>query len=126
MRQLRLEVDCRGPICNLMRHLTALNSLSTDGPGGNGAKVQWQGPDAAAVPPKLASLRLIFRGETRWDYDQYDPAEVDEVPVALPLVMAAAPRLSSLELLATWSTAGVSLLAALPALQELRQVSAGA
>ncbi|KAI7838740.1 hypothetical protein COHA_007536 [Chlorella ohadii] len=124
MRQLRLEVDCRGPICNLMRHLTALNSLSTDGPGGNGAGVQWQGRGVAAVTPKLASLRLIFRGETRWDYDQYDPAEVDEVPVALPLVMAAAPRLSSLELLATWSTAGVSLLAALPALQELRQVSA--
>ena len=50
--------------------------------------------------------------------------EVDEVPVALPLVMAAAPRLSTLELLARWGPHAAPLLAALPALQEHRRVLA--
>lgn len=120
VRQLRLEVDCRGPLCNLLQRVSALQSLRIDGPSGNGAFMRWQGRGCAAVIPKLTELCLIFRGEPQWDWDMFHAPEVRSVPETLPAAFAAATRLTFLELLVDWDDHGAQLLAALPALRQLR------
>ena len=80
----------------------------------------WQGRGSTAIVPKLTALRLIFRGEPQWDWDMFHAPEVRSVPEALPAALAAATRLTCLELLVDWDDHGAQMLAGLLALLEVR------
>lgn len=120
VRQLRLQVECRGPLCNILQRFTRLNSLSIDSYHGNAVFVQWRGRGAAHAIPKLTSLRLDCREQPDWYGDDLEGAVTAAVPAYLPASMAAATQLTSLELLARWQPSVDQLCAALPALEELR------
>lgn len=120
VRQLRLHVDCYGPLFTVLQRMPQLDSFSIGGTWGNGAHLQWGSPAATAAVRKLTSLRLNFREAPEWDGEFHLEAEILPVPDALPCVLAAATRLTSLELLVKWQGGVAQLCAALPALQDLR------
>lgn len=127
VRHLVLQVDCRGPLLNLLRRFPQLDSVAIGyRQEGNGADVQWAGRGAAAVLPKLTALRLNYRDEPRLGNTfEVEHAEVAGVPTHLPHILAAATRLTSLELMCKWDADGAQVCAILPALQDLRCVNAG-
>ncbi len=120
VRQLYFEVDCRGPLFNILRRFTQLESIAICSTEGNGARLQWSGGAAAAAVPKLPELRLIFRQEPEWQGDGWVQAVLAAVPSSLPYAAAAATRLSSLELMCEWRPTVALLCATLPALEDLR------
>ncbi len=121
VRQLRFDVRCCDPLFPLLRRFTQLETISIGGRLGNGAELQWDSPAAAATIPKFTSLRLDLRGDLEWDGSLVlREAPITSVPATWRLAMAAATRLSSLELRATWSMEVPLLCAALPALETLR------
>lgn len=123
VRQLQLETECRGPLCTALQHIWQLDSLSIEGGAGNAARLLWRGRGASAVMPKLTALRLDFREQPGWDGEEFEQqAGITSVPEYLPPALAAAARLTRLELLAEWSLQVPQLLAALPALEDLRWV----
>ena len=122
VRQLRLQFDCRGPLLTVLRCLARLESFSIGSEAGNGAHLQWDGSADAAAVPKLTALRLDFREAPEWDGGGHEDADIRSVPAALPRALAAATRLSSLELLVQWHQGASQLLAALPVLEDLRWV----
>lgn len=112
---------CCDPLFPLRRRFTQLETISIGGRLGNGAGLQWDSPAAAAVIPKFTSLRLELRGDPEWDGSLVlQKAPITSVPATWLPAMAAATRLSSLELHAAWSMAVPLLCAALPALATLR------
>ncbi len=120
LRQLTLDVPCCDPLFLLLRRFPQLETISIGERYANGAELGWDGRAAAAILPKLTSLRLEFRGAAELDEDVFNDAPIKQVPAAWPPAMAAATRLSSLELRASWSLEVSQLCAALPALETLR------
>ncbi len=118
LRQLKLEIQCFNPLFLLLRRFPRLESFSIGGSwNANGAELQWDSRAAAAVLPK----RLEFRGEVEQEGNfVINDAPISAMPATWPPALAAATRLSSLELRAAWSTEVSQLCVALPALQHLR------
>ncbi|KAI7838741.1 hypothetical protein COHA_007537 [Chlorella ohadii] len=117
LRQLKLEIQCFNPLFLLLRRFPRLESFSIGGSwNANGAELQWDSRAAAAVLPKLTSLRLEFRGEVEQEGNfVINDAPISAMPATWPPALAAATRLSSLELRAAWSTEVSQLCVALPA-----------
>lgn len=119
LRELRLHVPCSGPLLTALTRFSQLQTLHIPGDGG---LVNWRAPGAAAVLPKLRSLRL-----ESWDEAAIsDEGTVADIPPStLPAGIACAlwchaTALSSLELHACWSDDLPALVRALPALRQLR------
>ncbi|PRW33204.1 hypothetical protein C2E21_7817 [Chlorella sorokiniana] len=111
VREIDLAVQCGNPVVAALARCSQLRAVSISG---NALGVSWRTPDAPAVLPKLASLRLDCNVAS-WDDDMEDLPP--EVATALA---AGASALTHLTLDTYWAKDVGRLLTALPALRSLR------
>lgn len=120
VRQLHLNAPCRGPLFTVLQRFKQLQSV-TFGDCGNAVEVEdWASRAAAAVIPKLTSLRLDCQGEPEWDGEELVDPLVFCVAEEWVAALAGATQLSSLHLQVCWTDQSAQLCSTLPALQHLR------
>ncbi|KAL4457932.1 hypothetical protein ABPG75_012797 [Micractinium tetrahymenae] len=88
---------------------------------GDGSRVDWGGQGAAVVLPKLEELSLDCRQERKINpFGTEDTVGILQLPLGAAMHLQTATRLHSLALRAKWCDVVPALLAALPALRQLR------
>lgn len=118
LKVLEISTRCSGPLPTALARFSQLLQLHITG---DGSSVDWQARGAAAVLPKLRTLRLEAWGEPQWDMPDDMPPSVymEALPAGCHGALVAATALRCLEVVACWSGETAQLVQALPSLNRL-------